>query len=80
MGEVQRRLGSEDMAVRFWAGGEWEAIAALLETAVQASERADDRISHLRHGQSLGEIYRILGEHVRAEANLQYGLDNGDRC
>jgi tetratricopeptide (TPR) repeat protein len=33
----------------------------------------------LRHSLSLGEIYRILGEDGRAKANLQYGLDNGDR-
>ena len=79
IGEVLRKLGPEDPAVRFWVGGEWEAIADLCETQAEASQLADDRVFHLYQSLVIGQISIILGDYARAETNLQYGLDNQDR-
>jgi len=79
LGEARRRMGSEHWAIRFWLTGEWEAVAALGETAAEAAERRGDRVARFIWSIALGETYLLLGEYARAEAHLLYGLDNGDR-
>ena len=80
IGELSRRSGSKHRPfVRFWVGGEWEAIAAKFERAVGAAERVDDRSLNLSLSVYLGAMYRVLEDHTRAETHLLYGLDNGNR-
>ena len=80
LGEARRRLGSEDWGIRFWVGGEWEAIAALTEKAAEASQRRGDRLARSDSSISLGGNYLLLGKYASAEAHLRSGLDNGDRA
>jgi len=79
VGEAYRRLGPEHWGVRFWVAGEWEAVAALEETAAEEFERTGFRVARFDRSIALGVAYLILGEHDRAGAHLQFGLDNGDR-
>jgi tetratricopeptide (TPR) repeat protein len=72
--ELLLRAGPGDPAVRFWIAGEWEAIAALVESWIVASERADDRLARLNHSLTLGSIYIVLGNYARAVIYLGYGL------
>jgi tetratricopeptide (TPR) repeat protein len=78
-GEARRRLGSENLGIRFWVAGEWEEVAALEEAAAEVSTRAGDVQERFNWSTALGPFYLFLGEYTRAEAHLQYGLDNGDR-
>ena len=78
--ELQRRTGNDEPTIRFWIGGEWEAIAALRENAAEVGERTGDRTSALYASWAAGVMYGFyLGDYLRAEALLKYGLDNGDR-
>ena len=77
--EARSRLGSERWGIRFWIGGEREAVAGLLAQAAEESDRAGALHSRFDHRAALGGTYHFLGEDSRAEAQLQYGLDNGGR-
>ena len=80
LGEVLRRAGSEDWGIRFWVGGEWEAVAALIENHIELCEKTADSTSVLDLSVSGGLAYGFfLGEYARAEVLFKYGLDNGDR-
>jgi tetratricopeptide (TPR) repeat protein len=77
--ELARRVGPEDLAIRFWVRGECEGVAELLETVVLAQEQAGDRAGRSLTSYPLGTIYLgVTGEFSRAEPHLKYGLDNGE--
>jgi tetratricopeptide (TPR) repeat protein len=79
IGELGRRSGGKHWGVRFWADGQWEASVARIEKAAEASERAGDKGMRSYRTVYLGMITNILGDYSRAEAHLQYGLDDSDR-
>ena len=79
----EQRNGAENPGFQFWSpglrffiGGEWEAIAALMEKLVEAGVRMDDQLYASNHCVFAGFTRLILGEHARAEALFRYGLDN----
>jgi tetratricopeptide (TPR) repeat protein len=61
---------------RFWIGGEWEAIAELLERQVESCERNGNQYFALYKCVFGGFTNLLIGEHARAEALFRYGLDN----
>ena len=76
---LEQKYGSENPAIRFWIGGEWEAIADLLDRQVQVGENTGDRTTGLVECVSAGLVNLFLGEYARAEALFRYGLDSKDR-
>ena len=83
LSEARRMWGSENWAAsgrfRFWVAGEWEEVATLQEAELEKSSRAGDAARIFDLSIHLGGIYFLLDEYARAEAHLQYGLDNADR-
>ena len=76
---IKQKYGSENPGVRFWIGGEWEAIADLSEKQVEQYQRTDQQMPALNECMHGGLTNLLIGEHVRAEALFRYGLDNRDR-
>jgi hypothetical protein len=78
--ELQRRAGNDDPGVRFWIGGELEAVAASIENQIELGEKTGNRANGLDLSVPGGLAYGFfLGEYLRAEALFKYGLDNEDR-
>jgi hypothetical protein len=76
---TEQKYGPENLGIRFWIGGEWEAVSELLERQVELAERTDDRLTALNQCVFGGFTKLLIGEYSRAEALFRHGLDNGDR-
>ncbi len=55
-------------------GGHWSEWVATQQTAVQAAQRARDRLGQAHSHRSLGRAYARLGRYAEAEAHLRQAL------
>ncbi len=79
LAEARERLGSDDWGIRFWEGGEWEAVSVLEDRATEEFEQAERRDARFDWSIELGRTYYLLGDYASAEVHLWRGLDHGDR-
>ena len=81
LGAALENRGYGNLQVRFWIGGEWEAVAALMDEEADKLNATGDNI----HGALYlswwaGLVYLLfLRDYARAERLFKFGLDNGDR-
>ncbi|HWN58421.1 MAG TPA: AAA family ATPase, partial [Methylomirabilota bacterium] len=78
--EMQERWGYGDWRIRFWIGGECEAVAGLMEKEAQACQTTGNLHGALYLSSWAGLAYLLFfRDYARAERLFKCGLDNGDR-